>query len=146
MSETDPDGNDPAAAPPVLVAELERVAAEVAAVREELRDLQARQVESVRTRSLVVVDADGFERVVIAGRGRHGHLTMNARAPEGRSVCAELFANDPAEGAGAHVGVALSVAGDVVSAFEVMQGRRPSMWVESTGHPGRGPADQASGN
>lgn len=145
MSETEPDGGAGRSAVPVVEA-IERVAAEVAAVREELRRLQERQAEVVRTRRLVVEDADGFERVVVAGRGRYGHLTVSARAPVGRSVCAELFANDPLEGSGAHVGVALSDGGDVVSAFEVAEGRRPVMWVDATGHGGVGPPDQAAGN
>ena len=41
----------------------------------------------------------------------------------------ELFVNYEVEGEAAHVGVALTVRGDVVAILDVVEGRAPELWL-----------------
>lgn len=68
-----------------LAGEIDRLRTELAALRIEL-------TSEVRTRRVVIVEGDGFERVVLGARGEFGHVTVNGRSAERGSTCAELFA------------------------------------------------------
>ena len=111
--------------PPDERSMVERIAVLEAAVAE----LQASLAREVRTRRVVVVDRDGFERVVIGAPDGFGHVTVRARTRADGSTCVELFANDPADGDGAEVGVALSAGGELVATLSVFEGRPAALWL-----------------
>src|SRR5882762_4519852 len=79
---------------------------------EELLELRRSSDREVRTRRLVVVEEDGFERIVAEGGGRFGQVTVYGRTPDGRSTCVELFVNDPVDANAAHAGMALVDGGE----------------------------------
>ena len=83
---------------------IEALRAEVAALREAL------QLE-VRTRSVVVVDAVGRPRVVLAAGPGLGSVRVDA---DGGDPSVELYAVDAIEADGPEVGVVLVAGGDVV--------------------------------
>lgn len=134
--DTRPDRDDPAG--------VEQLREEVARLR--------RQVEGeVRTRSVVIVDgagadrvrlsadgdasrvvlvdADGFERVALEADGTQGALRIAGRASGLGSNRIDVFAIDPEDDAGAYVGTELVDAGTSVAGFTVMEGRRPRTWT-----------------
>jgi hypothetical protein len=117
-----------------------RVFGQLDELRAELSRLRASLEIEIRTRRIVVREDDGFERVVIGAHGRWGGVAVHGRAHRPGSTSAELFANDPVDGDGANVGLSLADAGNVVATFEVLQGRRPALWIA----PEPGPGDSAS--
>lgn len=125
------DSTRPGSSPPQL-RDLHQLVTQLAG---EVADLRAELASEVRTHRLVVVEDDGHERVVIASRGHYGHLMVRGRSPEGRSTAVELFANDPSDGDGANVGLALTDDGDVVALFDVTQGGTPAIWITSDETP-----------
>jgi hypothetical protein len=114
---------------------LDEIEAALGSMRDELAALRRALGEELRTRRLVVVEDDGFERVVISARGAFGYVAVCGRnGPRDRSRV-ELFANDPIDGDGTHVGVALSTRGDVVASLEVLDRHRARLWVEQRAEP-----------
>jgi hypothetical protein len=111
---------------------------EAARLRDALDCLTASLAVEVRTRRLVVVDQSGFERLVAEGRDNHGFLVLRGQSAAQRSTSVQLFADDPLDGEGAHVGVALGERGDIVAVLEVSDGREPTLWL-------RGPDDAQAG-
>ncbi len=95
----------------------------LAAVEQLLGELIEHLSDEVKTRRLVVVEDDGFERVVLAAAGRHGEVMVAARNPGGGTTAAELYAHDAMEGDGAHAGVAVVSGGDIAAVIEAMVGR-----------------------
>jgi hypothetical protein len=81
----------------------------------------------------VVVEDDGFERIVLGAHDRFGHITVLSRTSPGASTLAELFADDAVEAEGAHVGMALTDRGDVVASLDVTHDQAPRWWSESDG-------------
>jgi hypothetical protein len=124
-----PTEPDPATALRDLVDRLGTLEEEVAELRESL-------AREVRSRRIVVVEEDGFERIVLGARDRFGHVSVQSRTAVGTSTTAELFANDGLDGDAAEVGVALTDRGEVVSTLDVTSGRPPRLWVspDSTEH------------
>ncbi|HEU5152055.1 MAG TPA: hypothetical protein VFU19_16290 [Iamia sp.] len=134
--DTRPDGDDPA--------DVEQLREEVASLR--------RQIEGeVRTRSVlivdedgadrvrlsadgdacrvVLVDTDGFERVSLEADGTQGALRIAGRANGPGPNRVDVFAIDPEDDAGIYVGVELVDAGTSVAGFTAMEGRRPRTWT-----------------
>jgi hypothetical protein len=87
-----------------------------------LGNLIDRTATELRTQRIVVTEADGFERVVIAGAGTHGEVTVAARTATGDATAVELYAHDPSGGDAVSVGVALIDLGDVAGSFDVFEG------------------------
>lgn len=137
--DTRPSTDDPAA--------VERLREEVASLR--------RQVEGeVRTRSVVIVDeggadrvrlsvdgaasrvvlvdAEGFERVVLDADGTHAALRIAGRSTGPGPNRVDVFALDPEDDGGAYVGTELIDAGTSVAGFTAMEGHRPRTWTGCT--------------
>lgn len=102
----------------------------VEALRAELAALRVQLAEEVRTHRIVLVEEDGFERLVLAADDRGGEVALYGRATDGRVTCVELFANNPIDDHGAHVGVALTDHDEVVAVLEVVERARPTLWLE----------------
>jgi hypothetical protein len=111
---------------PVALGELRD---ELRLLREELAGLRSDVAAEVRTRRLVVVDSQGFERLVAEGGDDHGFLAVRGRAGERRCTAVELYVNDPVDGDGTHAGVALGEDGDIVAALEVTGHGEPTLWL-----------------
>jgi hypothetical protein len=74
-------------------------------------------VDEVRTRRVVVVDADGRPRIVLSAEG--GAAVVRVDAPGG-DPSVELFAVDPIDADGAEIGLALVVGGDVADGLRIL--------------------------
>jgi hypothetical protein len=103
-----------------LDVELDELRAQVALLRSGLR-------EEVRTRRLVVVEDDGFPRVVAEAQGLYGGVEVRSRAGERPAVASGLFVVDAGDGDPANAGAQLSDAGDVVALLDVSGGRSPRL-------------------
>ncbi len=123
------DSNPPAEPSRAQDPRLDNLTAAVESLRVEIAVLRRGLGREIRARRIVVVDDDGFERVVIAAEPGFGYVTVHARAQPERSTTAELFANDRTNGSGPHVGVALSDAGDVTATLEVVHGEPARLWL-----------------
>jgi hypothetical protein len=110
-----------------LAQRVDELTSEVAALRADLDVHRASLGRGLRTQRVAVVDGDGFERIVLVASPGHGSVAVNGRSLAAGSVV-ELFAND-VDGR-AHVGVALTEAGDVVSVLEALEGADARLWVE----------------
>jgi hypothetical protein len=91
----------------------------------------------VATSRLAIVTDDGFERIVLTSGAQHGSVAVRARSVLTAAVV-EVFAND-VDGR-AHVGVALSEGGDVVSVLDLFEGEGARLWVvpdDDVGPPSR---------
>jgi hypothetical protein len=108
---------------------VEAVRGEVADLRAHLEALEA-QVGAlgteVRTRRVVVVDARGRPRIVVAAEPGVASVRVDAA---GGDPSVELYAVDPIAADGAEVGVALVVDGDVVAGLHVLAAGEPSREV-----------------
>ncbi len=123
----------------------------VSRLRAEVTDLRLRLEDEVRTHRVVVVDdagigrirlattsdgesrvtlldADGFERVRIAGQLDRGVVTVACRPQHGEPTRVEVFALDPDSPDAAYTGVELIDRGDSVAGFVVYEGRPPRQW------------------
>jgi len=139
--DTRPSRHDPAA--------VERLREEVASLR--------RQVEGeVRTRSVVIVDetgtdrirlsaegaacrivlvdGEGFERLILDAHDAHGALRIAGRPNGPGPNRVDVFALDPEDDAGVYVGAELVDAGTSVAGFTAMEGRRPRTWTSHDFH------------
>jgi len=108
---------------------LDRIEQALADLRTRLDRIHAQLGSEVRTGRLVIVEGDGFERVVLDGAGHFGALTLRARSRTDGSVAVEVFAADAHEGDRAHVGLALLDGGDVVAAVDVQSGGPAMIWT-----------------
>jgi hypothetical protein len=126
-----PERRDLAEQVRALASRVEHLARELTALQEELR-------RELRTGRVVVVEPDGFERIVLAARDRYGQITVYGRTEPGGATSAELFANDAADGDTVQAGVALTDLGDVVAVLDVRRGTEPRLWTDSrdTDHTG----------
>jgi hypothetical protein len=122
-----------------VAAALRELVGRFAGLDDEVQRMQRALTEEIRTRRLVVVGDDGVPRVEITARDAFGHVTVFGRTHGTGSTCVELFANDPSDGDGAEVGLALTVGGDVVATLHVFEGRQPALWIE--GGPSRSPGE-----
>ena len=113
-----------------LSARLATLEATVAEVRARLRRLHRQLGDEVRTRRLVIDEADGFERVVLEGNASFGAVTVRARSAGPGTVAVDVFAADGRDGEPAHIGVALIDAGDVVAAVDALAGRPAVIWAQ----------------
>ena len=125
--------------------------AAVERLREEMASLR-RQVEGeVRTRSVVIVDeagtdrirlsaegaacrivlvdGEGFERVMLGADHAHGALHIAGRPNGPGPNRVDVFALDPEDDGGVYVGTELVDAGTSVAGFTAMEGRRPRTWT-----------------
>ncbi len=87
-------------------------------------------VEEVRTRSVVVVDADGRERIRLSAEPDHARIRVSAVTTTGEPTCVDVFALD-AEDADdrPYVGVELIERGTSVAGLTVSEGRAPRLWI-----------------
>ena len=108
------------------------------AVERLLGKMIERTATELRTRRLVVIEDDGFERVVIDALGSHGEVTVTARGGSSGSTAVDLFAHDASEGDGASAGLALVERGSVVGSFAAMAGTAPLLSVETQPNAGSG--------
>lgn len=118
----EPTGDDDAASLGDLLATVE-------ALQDDLRELRASLEAEVRTHRVVLTESDGFERLVLAAAGGFAHVTVYGRTRGDGTTCVELFANDPIDTRGAHVGFALTDHDEVVATFATVEGERPTIWV-----------------
>jgi hypothetical protein len=121
MSETTPSRSE---------GHLDELGRQVAILRDELDALRVELAHELRTQRVTVVDDDGFERITLRSHGHHGQVGVHGRGDPGRSTTVELFANDPTDGDGAHVGLALSDGGDVLAVFDVLHGSEARVRIE----------------
>lgn len=126
MPHPDPVPDDPRE---VLADRVRALEGEVRRLRDAFDTHRASQADEVRTRRLLVVDRDGFERVVAEGGEAQAVLSVRARTHAPGSTKVELFADDPGDGDAANVGLALGRAGDIVAALEVGGPGRPGLWI-----------------
>lgn len=115
-----------------LAARIIDLSAQLNDLRAEVSELRGQLSAEVRTRSLAVVDDDGFERVVVDSREAFGAVSVYSRSAPGRTTCVELFANDAIDGDGAHVGLSITDDGEVVATLEVLHGHIAQLHFE---HP-----------
>jgi hypothetical protein len=109
--------------------QLDEIDVALRSLSDELQALRDALGRELRTRRIVVVEDDGFERVLVTTRGTFGFVAVRGRDGEGGATCVELFASDPIDGDGANVGVSLSDRGDVVAALDVLERHRARLWV-----------------
>ena len=109
---------------PVTAEQLAVVQQEVAALRAELRT-------EVRTRRVVVIEDDGFERIVLSADESHGEIVVAARPSEDRSTKAVLFALDSEDAEGPFVGMELVDRGNSVAGLSLLEGHRPRLWDDT---------------
>jgi hypothetical protein len=135
MDERQPEGLDGGAdrsaddavdPPPAWALEL---AGEIDDLRLQLAGIRRSLSTEVRTRRVVVEEADGFERVVLEGRSIFGGVEVRSRARLGESTAAGLFALDPGDGDPAQVGLCLSDRGNIVASLDVYSRHRPRLWM-----------------
>jgi hypothetical protein len=117
--------------PDAMVATVLELVERVGALATELAELRTSMAREIRSRRVVVVEADGFERIVLGAREQYGHVAVLSRAPTGASTSAELFAHDPVDADGANVGVALTDRGEVVATLDVTHDHAPRWWTDA---------------
>lgn len=120
-----------------LAERLEHIERSLADLRAQLERVRAQLGAEVRTGRLVIIEGDGFERMVLDAAGHFGGVTVRARSRSNGTVAVEVFAADAHEGDRAHVGLALVDDGDVVAAVDVQSGRPAMVWTPGgdTQHP-----------
>jgi hypothetical protein len=119
----------PGASREAIATEIGRLAERLDTLSSELAELRASLLREIRSRRVVVVGHDGFERIVLGADERFGHVTVVSRTATASSTGAELFANDAIDAEPANVGLALVDGGDVVSTLDVTTGGRPRLWL-----------------
>lgn len=118
----------------------------------EVTRLRLQMAESVRTQGLVIVDeagvararlgatpdggcrlvlldADGFERIGLAADSGVGVLDLAARNGSEHPTRVRLYAHDPADGEECAVGLHLVVQGNAAAGLEVVEGRSTHVWT-----------------
>ncbi len=94
-------------------------------LRQQVSDLCSGLEAEVRTRRIVVMSGDGFERVVVDALDDHGHVEVRSRGTVDRTTSALLFAEDASDGDPCQVGLALSDEGDITMDLSLYSGHRP---------------------
>ena len=95
--------------------------------------LRAELAEGVRTRSVTVVDPDGFERIRLTADGDGGHVVLRTRGPGGDVTQVDLFALDAEDATDRpYVGVELVDRGTSVAGLALYEGRHPRLWTHDT--------------
>jgi hypothetical protein len=115
-------------------------------------DRTADVADSIRARSLVIVDgagvvrarlgvmsdgtsrfalldADGFERIGLTAAHEASTIDLAPRTRFDHGTRVRMYAHGPGDGAEFAVGVHLVVRGDAVAGFEVVEGRAPDVWT-----------------
>ena len=77
---------------------------------------------------LVLLDEDGFERIGLTAGHDAGTIDLAPRTRFDHGTRVRLYAHDPADGAEYAVGIHLVVRGDTVAGFEVVEGQPPHVW------------------
>lgn len=108
---------------------LDRLEVALDDVRARLERIRAQLGSEVRTERLVILEGDGFERMVLDAAGHFGGMTVRARGRSAGTVAVEVFAADAHDGDRAHVGLALLDDGEVVAAVDVQSGRPAAIWA-----------------
>ena len=110
---------------------------EVRPLREELAALRRELADEVRTRRVVVVEPDGFERVILYAEETHGGITLGGRSERGRSTALDIHVDDAEEDADPEdvpsFGFAFWDRGNTVASFVVVSPGPPALW--SDGRP-----------
>jgi hypothetical protein len=108
-----------------------RVSDLLAALQAEVAALRAELHREIRTRRVVVVEEDGFERIVLSADGSHGEVVVAARPSQDRLTRTELFALDSDDTEGPFVGIELVDRGNSVAGLSVLEGHRPRLWDDT---------------
>lgn len=108
-----------------MASETQKLRDEVAQLRQKVAELVEQMATEVRTRRLVVVEEDGFERIVAGASGAHGELAVHTRTADGLSHGSNvsLYVQDMTDHEGESVEVALWHRGN--SAGEFLVHRNP---------------------
>ena len=106
---------------------------EVRSLRDELSGLRDDLAREVRTRRIVVVEEDDFERCTISTSGTLGVITLAARCAPGLSTAMDLYVEDASEGDGPSVALALWDEGDAVASFGLVSPHEPELWIHDRG-------------
>jgi hypothetical protein len=96
---------------------------EIVDLQRAIDGLERRLARELRTRRLTVESPDGFQRIVATADDHGGQVLVRTRSADEVVTSAELFANDPEPGSG-HVGLALTLGGNVVAVFEATDAER----------------------
>ncbi len=80
---------------------------------------------------MVVIEDDGFERIVLSADASHGEVVVAARPSEDRSTKAVLFALDSEDAEGPFVGMELVDRGNSVAGLSLLEGHRPRLWDDT---------------
>ena len=120
-----------------LAHRLDEAATELGSLRHELVELRTSLAHEIRTRRVVILEEDGFARIVLETRGHYGRVGVLTREPRGepankhgQPTCIELVAHDAIDADPPNVAIALTDSGDVVATLEATQGRGPVLWIE----------------
>ena len=102
----------------------------ITGLRREIASLRAEIAQGVRTRSLSVVDAEGFERVRLRAEDDYGSVSVSSRSEPGERTCVEVFALDADGADSAYVGVELIDRGNSMTGYALYEGAKPRLWTE----------------
>ena len=105
-----------------LSGEVRRLSAALADLEATLTDLKTALAAELRTRRVVVVAADGTERVRIEAAPTHGSVVAQARSERAGTTGAEIYAVDGIDGDGPEVGLVLIRDGDVIERRHMLFG------------------------
>ncbi len=78
---------------------------------------------------IVLLDADGFERVSVSALPGIGALRVVGRTEHEQRSHVDVFALDPEDGDGVYLGVELVDRGNSVGGHTVYEGREPRTWT-----------------
>lgn len=123
-SDQDPDGG---------VDRMLGLTREVRSLHDELSALRDALATEVRTRRIVVVEADGFERCIVDAAGTHAVITLAGRSEPGLSTAMDFYVDDAMDGDGPSVGLALIDRGNVVASFGLVSPQSPRVWIDDGG-------------
>ncbi|HEX7134427.1 MAG TPA: hypothetical protein VF228_17775 [Iamia sp.] len=120
-------------------------------LREEVAHLRRQIGDGVRTRSVVVVDRDGVERIRLSADGTgcrvallapdgferlaleegegHAALHIAGRSAGSNPARVDVFAIDPEDEQGVYIGIELIDAGDSVAGFTAIESQVPRTWT-----------------
>ncbi len=98
----------------------------VAACEQLLADLRSGRAAFDQIR---LKDRSGQDRLVADVNG--GSVVLRLSVAGDPLSCVELFAHDPCDGEGAHVGLAVTRRGDVIGEVGFVGSAQPRVWLES---------------
>ncbi len=85
---------------------------------------------TLTVRRLSICDDHGIERAAIDVSKDSAVLKLSTIEPG--PTCVELFAHEPCDGEGPHIGVAITRDGDVVGEFGFVGDNEPRVWLDVT--------------